>query len=806
MITKADHPPAGSPDRARVLPYLIFFASGFAGLAYEVAWTRQVGLLFGQTVHAAAVVLATYFAGMAAGTALGARWSGRVAPLRGYAVAEASVAAWAFVLPFLLELASWHPVARLLAADGEAARLAVRAVFAAVILFPATLGLGASLPFMAEHLARRGASGAKAASAAYALNIAGAVVGTVAASGVMLATAGVRATSWIAAALGLGCAAAAWALASRFPASSPAAEAASAASGHAFDAPPRYLYGLAVLAGFGGLALQVLYSRLFSLVLHNSVYSFGVVVAVYLVAMAAAAAWIARLATSATEDRALFAIAQSGGVLIAVSLLAFLWWTELEYFTAGSGFWTYLAGIALLVTVIVGPPVTVISALLPLTWNAASKGRGGGAVVGRLVAVNTLSAAVGAAFASFVFLPLLGLMASFITVAALYVALPLVLLKTQRSKANVLMTVGCVAFLGVGLKVAGDATGVAEGEEMLARWESAYGWIDVVKQGKRGRIQLRQNIHYGLGSNGSLTMERRQAHLPLLLHPGPKDVLFIGLATGVTSGAALDHGSVSRLDVVELIADVAKGSKFFAAENRKVGDDPRSHVVIDDGRNFLNATDRRYDVIVADLFVPWESHTGYLYTVEHYEVARQRLAPGGLFCQWLPLWQLGVPELRLIADSFASVFPVVTVWYGKIDEHWTALGLIGSEAPLTVDAASLERRLADVPAPLPGDHSWFGSPGDLLWNYAGDWPRPPAGEAAPLLNTDEHPRVEFSTPITAWTVGSRLRFDTLREFQAETLAKLETRGVVFTPSAASPPLDFAAVRAAHRDALKDTNP
>jgi hypothetical protein len=145
---------------------------------------------------------------------------------------------------------------------------------------------------------------------------------------------------------------------------------------------------------------------------------------------------------------------------------------------------------------------------------------------------------------------------------------------------------------------------------------------------------------------------------------------------------------------------------------------------------------------------------------------------------------------------------VVTVWYGKIDEHWTALGFIGSEAPLTVDAAQLERA-------LPGSRAGAAA-GPLLVRHAcrgplelrRRWPTPDSA-APPRLNTDEHPRVEFSTPITAWTKGSRLRFDTLRDFHEATLTKLEARGVSFSPSPQSPPLDMATVRAAHREALKE---
>lgn len=761
--------------------YAIFFLSGVAGLIYEVSWTRQVGLLFGQTVQSAAVVLSCYFFGMALGYKLAARWVEKVKPLTGYAIAELVVAAWAFVVPLLLKFAASPGVSGLLNAESPTIQILVRAVASFVLLLPATVALGATLPFIAEAV--------KGLALAYALNVAGAFFGVIVGTMYLIEAVGVAGSSYVAAALSAFCALIALVL--RKP-----RETKPAMQTETFGLKSRWTW-LAAVSGFGVLALQVLYIRLFSLVLHNSVYSFGAVVAVFLVALAIGSAFVSRFAPRLDAETGLPFALQAGGVAAVSSMLLFILWTGLEYFTAGVGFHEYVAGVFGFSFAVIIVPVTLAGVVLPWVWHAASAQNG--AAVGSLAAVNTLAAAAGSAIASFVLLPLAGLWLSFVIVGLVYVAAGIFLFPSQRKPAGYATFAAIIAFCGVSLVAAGRYQGLEPNETLVDRWESAYGWVDVVEFTDRKNRQLRQNVHYGLGSSSSITMERRQSHIPLLLHPNPKDVMYIGLATGITAGAGLDHPMVERMDVVELIPDVVRGAKLFSEVNRNVVESPRANIMINDGRHHLYATDKQYDVVIADLFVPWESHTGYLYTVEHFEAARKKLKPGGLYCQWIPLWQLGETEARLIADSFAAVFPVVTVWYGKLHEHWTILGFIGSEQPLTVDAQAVAARLALPPTPaLPKDESWFATPRELFDLYAGDWQRDPLK----TLNTDERPRVEFSTPITAWTKGARLRFGTLKAFQKDVLSGLPSTNVSYAAAPGEIPPDAVAIRAEHTRILE----
>lgn len=161
----------------------------------------------------------------------------------------------------------------------------------------------------------------------------------------------------------------------------------------------------------------------------------------------------------------------------------------------------------------------------------------------------------------------------------------------------------------------------------------------------------------------------------------------------MTAGGAVPHRELESIEIVELIPEVVDAVRLLGNENRHIVDEPRTKLIVDDARHFLSMTTRTYDVIVSDLFVPWESETGYLYTVKQFIVARKHLRSGGLFCQWLPLYQLGATDFEMIADSLRSVFPHVTLWWGRLDKSRPILALIASENRLQVDEALMSQRL-----------------------------------------------------------------------------------------------------------------
>ena len=263
--------------RSLSVVFLLFFLSGIAALIYEISWTRQIGLLFGHTIHAASIVLASFFAGMAIGYLSGARWVSRIDPLLGYTVAELVIAVWALLVPLILSASHQPAFIGLLSHDSFELQLLFRAVFGFFLLLPATAAMGATLPFIAEYLSRKVESTKRArqknkiVSYAYAINTLGAFAGVSFATFYSLVNVGVRNSSYLAALLSAACAVAAYLLyrnqhtvnTTEFSRRSDEKEVTADDQQAVPCVVPRHspnvrwLYGFAVLSGFGTLAFQV---------------------------------------------------------------------------------------------------------------------------------------------------------------------------------------------------------------------------------------------------------------------------------------------------------------------------------------------------------------------------------------------------------------------------------------------------------------------------------------------------------------------------------------------------------------------
>jgi spermidine synthase len=761
-----------------------------------------LGLLLGNTSDAAAVVLAAYFAGMAIGYAVGGRLANRVCPFRGYAACELIVAAWAIVIPTAIGLANHAMLGPWLHSSDARLQILSRVGFSMLLLGPATIALGATLPMMSEMIARRAfTAGSKPQHAgltvAYGFNLLGAVCGVLAASSTMLAVVGVVGSSRFAAAVSAICALGALVLRStsmieRFGASHwfrdplPVASAEPLILTQSLD-NHRFWTIVVAVSGFATLALEVLYTRLFSLIFHNSTYTFSFVLIGFLLGISLGAfianRWLRRFDPTTLIYRA----SLLAGISVGASVIGFVLGTSLEYFQGGNSFASYYLGGLLLTLAVTVPVSTFAGMFLPLAWEANRvDGNLSSREIGRLTLINTLAAAGGAIAASFVMFPTLGLWKSFAITAA--ILLTPTMIRAFRIAALRLPIVTAIAaaisclpliFTNPETWVRGDRLDV-----VLRRWHSSYGWIDVVEDSQSGVKRIQQNLHYRFGATGSNSeREFRQAHLPLLLHPSPRDVLFLGLGTGMTAGGAVPHRELGSIDIVELIREVVPAARILADENRNVVDDPRTRMIVDDARHFLATTPKQYDVIVADLFVPWESETGYLYTVEQFKTTRTRLREGGVFCQWLPLYQLGRADFEMIANSLRRVYPHVTLWWGKLDAQRPVLALVATESSISIDESAMQQRLNNLSLTGQFDDSSLSTSTRLVELYAGDWPLHPVA----IINTDEHPWVEFKSPISNRS-GDGIRGTVLRELQSDVFEKNAARSMQYIQSNQSQPI------------------
>jgi spermidine synthase len=729
---------------------LLFFFSGTIALIYEVLWLREFALVFGSSGPATAAVLAAYFTGLGLGSqCLGARarcWS---RPLRAYALLELLVGVGALLAGLLLLFYSkLYPSLFAHLASTPVLFLITKTVLAFGCLLLPTFCMGGTLPVLAQCIDKGQVGLGVSAGGLYALNTTGAALGVFAVPFVLLPKLGTKGTLAVAVGGNVIVALVAWGISATASEKS-SKPAQSESSGKLATATLFYSF----LSGLSLFALQVLWNRAFAQIHENSIYSFALIVAVFIFALASGAE-CARLCLQLGWSRhlSLGRVWIIGGALTMLTPWLFLRLThELGYISSGGGWGNYglkLAGLSLGVLFI---PITLLGMAFPLLMERMGKERPHepAQAIGRLLASNILGSVFGALLAGFCFPWLLGLWNSiFIIASGLLVAgcweicekLPQPKRWSWRVLA-VLLASGAFWFCTKTnlprVKVASS-----QDERLIAISEGAHGITAVVERPNSRRLKL--NNYYILGGTSSVGDERMQAHIPLLLHPQPKKVAFLGLGTGITAGGALFH-PLESITVVELVPEVVAAARtYFREANAAVLDDPKTTIILDDARNFLRGTSETFDVLVGDLVVPWREGEGALFTLEHFIAARKRLNPGGLFCVWLPCFQLSQEELTILARTFLAVFPETLVWRGDFSPTSPAVALIGFAEPFKLDLAPMTSRIAEL-RPDPSNPQLADTM--ALWmQFMGSLHGSDLGAIGGNLNRENRPLIELLGP------------------------------------------------------------
>ncbi len=736
-------------------------ASGFAGLGYQIVWTQQFGLVLGHESAAVLAVVAAFFGGLSLGSLLlGRRIEASDAPLRWYAGCEALIGAWGALLILAMPTASGAAL-DLIGPEATPLRhwsIAFGASF--LLLLPATAAMGATLPAMARL-------GTTRLAPLYAANTLGAVAGVLATAFWLIPDWGLTRSAGLCVALNLGCA---------------------ALAGLALQARPVPPLGprtsnrpltLLALTGLLGIAYEVLAVRVLSQVAEDTVYTFALLLAVYLAGSALGAAAYARWPRRCSTPRLLQALAWS--VLVG---LAALWSAEaLKAWLQPQTLAAALATEALLAVTVFALPTLLMGALFcQLSADAAAAG----ITFSRALGVNTLGAMAAAPLFGVTLAPAMGPKLALLVVAAGY----LLLLPAWRSRAWWLST-GATAVLALFAPPLAFID-LPEGGRVLSYREGAMAAVSVVEDAA-GVARLRINNRQQEGSSASLLVDGRQALLPLLLHGEPRQALFLGLGAGLTAGVAARMPGL-QVDAVELLPEVIQTSALFRPELADLGDGPAPRLLAGDARRYVRTAGQRYDVVVSDNFHPARSGSGALYTVEHFRTVRERLAPQGLFCQWLPLHQLDLGTLRSITASFLQAFPDGVAVLASNSLDTPTIGLIGR-------AGSTQFQ----PSPLPELAARFGLDDDLavLGSLIADPRSLQRFAAGEPLNTDDRPWVAYRAPRITYAPESAPR-DRLLTLLG--LVSVDATALVATPGLAPRVNAYALARRSYLDLGRRTQP
>lgn len=662
---------------ARIPAALTFavVASGTAALGLQMSWMRLFSLGLGQELPSTLGVLTAYFGGLAAGSRWGERWLERLqSPATRCAVLEVLTGGWALLSLVLLPRvheASWTALGP---SPGVGIHWTVSLLAPFLVLLPATLSLGAMMPAMAGLISGFRSDGARVGPL-YGLSTLGAVLGVLGSvlwaqprwglSGSVIGFAGLQA---ICAVLFL------WAGRRLRPAGLPLP---GVGQGASELGAPRLAVMLAA-SGLLGIGFEVLATRSLSQVLENTVFTYAAILAAFLGFTALGGFLQNRLAPNAR--RALgwllpgvaLSLAAAGWILrripmLGAALRGALWRDELP-----GWFSPAFAAEFLVAGAVVALPATAMGLLFAsLAAEAARQPR----FLGRAVSWNLLGSALAPALVALGLVPTVGTRWIWCLLGFGYLAL---IPDWRRGLSHPIAwrRLSAVALAVVALGSLPRDLHLQEpppGGRIATLREGPTDTVTTVMQGENHRI-LRINQRFTMGGTASVLAERRHGHLPLLLHPDPKRALFLGVGTGI-SFAALDAHPGLVAEGVELVPEVAGVMPEFAPHNAH-GD--RLTVQVADARRFVRATTRHYDVIIADLFHPARDGAAGLYTREHFQAIRERLAEGGFFCQWLPLFQLDTYSLRVIIATFLEVYPDASALLLRLNADTPVIGLVGT--------------------------------------------------------------------------------------------------------------------------------
>jgi spermidine synthase len=774
------------PRGARPLFSLLFFLSGMAGLVYEVCWTRLLRLPMGNTVYSLTAVLTAFMAGLALGAWIAGRWIDRRGhPLRVYGLLEGAIGIFCLALPWIVQ--AEQPMFRWVY-QNYSTSFFVFHVFkliacGLVVLVPATL-MGATLPVLCRYFMNDPARIGLSLGWLYAVNALGAVAGSLLAGFLLIPRLGLRGAMLVGVGTSLTVGAIAWAAHRKFAYGlpkhvAPARGAKQVEMATGSTAGPNYLRRL-VLVGYGlsGLAamvFQIAWARLLALVIGSSVYAFALLVSAFILGLAVGSSFASRVADRLRNPTLAFALAEIGIGATALAMIPvfqrFPEWMLLLVPDLSNHFGRFQVVQFGLILATLLLPTACMGMCLPFVGRAVVRGLDHAAeAVGVAYSSNALGTIVGAFLGGFVLLPGLGMHGAILVGAALNLAVGVVLLAfvlPRRWKAAVAGGAAVAATLALVFLPRLDPATLTSGSYLYADR-----LIHNIKSGKNLRDLMRDEyaiLYYKEGLASTITVKEASSgarllaingkvdasddkdmstqvlsgHIVALLHPEPRDVAIIGLASGVTLHAVALHPSVRSIECIEIASEMADACRFFDHVNGRVLDDPRVKLVIQDGRNHLTLTEHQYDVIVSEPSNPWSAGIASLYTREFLQACRARLRPHGLACIWIHLYSLDLPTFRSLMRTFQEVFPSCCFWETVYGADYL---LVGSRDGLAADWTEIAQRMAQPGIAADLAQVDVRTPTDLLMHHLADADGVRAFSALGEVYSDDRNRLEFNAP------------------------------------------------------------
>jgi len=784
---------------AVVATYCIFFLSGSAALIYEIVWSRYLSLVFGGSHLAVTTVLAIFMSGLAlGGYCIGRTIDRRKRLLRLFGFLELGIGASALLFAGLMQI--YQPVYVMLARVAPESQLyltLVRILFAVIALIVPTTLMGGTLPVLTAFTSRLLRGAGIRLSFLYGCNTLGAVCGAAATGFVMLRSFSMGKTLATAIVLNLLIGTAALLL-QRFVTTHggedtlPSLEEDAAGAGP----PPRELlpsrlvaWGIGV-SGFCAMGYEVLWNRILSITIGASAYGFTLLLMAFLggIGLGSAAFGVLRRITTRPgrgERTGYRAIAAFGGVQIAIGMtalvataqfgrtpafMAFLRDYCFRLMPDGDQFQLMQLANFVLAFSLMFVPAFFMGIAFPLAGEIHCRYRRTvGTAVGELLSINTVGAICGTVISGYLLIYLFGIQRSLQIIILLNIGYGMMVIAARWWGGRGAASAGALLLVSIGgITMFPTAWHLWE-PKLFAIYQSnkpeEYGTAEEIRESLENMnvryysegaqaivssIQLADTLYFI--TNGRVEASNDQqdmqcqyvlGHLPMLLHKNPRSAFVLGTGSGMTLGAVSVHPTLQRITLAEIEPGVLGVAKTFGIDNHFIlsRPDPRLKIVFNDGRNHLLTTKERYDVITADPVHPWFSGAGYLYSTEYFRLASQRLNPGGIICQWLPLYELTARDLRSVIRTIRENFAYSMIWVTHYDAE-----IIASNSPIVIDEDELARRIASQQVMNDLHQIKMGSAEEFLSFFVMGSAGSARYASGGVINTDDNLYLEFSAP------------------------------------------------------------
>ena len=784
------HPTASYSRASLRIAAFCFVLSGATGLIYEVLWMRMLGLVFGATTLAVSTVLVAFMGGLALGSALAGRIGANIKrPMRAYGLFEIGIALYALAVPLLFMLTDNAYVFIWQQFQGSFFVFSLlRFVLSSLVLLVPTTLMGATLPVLSAALLRSASVANSAVTRLYTRNLIGAICGSLLAGFILLPALGVRWSIYVASIINLLIGVVAIIADRRLQAASaetaPATVETKVSGQGVWGVDKKFWLFCAFASGFVTFSTQVAWSRILTMIVGSSTYAFSVTLALFLLGLAIGAFLVARLKFTAGLRRAVVTVQllTVGSLILSLVVVNKI---PIALITAGQRFQiSTWGGLLTLQIVSVGflvlLPAFLMGMIMPMVLVWAGDRSSGRSVqrVGRTYAVNTIGAIVGAFGAGFILIPTLGTRSTILMAAAVCLIVAAFAFQPRTGDRDLrrafaigatIPAIAIVFFIAPRLRL--DALSVGAYDSLVRVIAKTRGSVAdnasersgpgthqllMYEEGPTSTVTVRRDWDVtSMAINGRTNASDREdmptqvmlGQLPLLLAPNNKNGLIVGFASGVSVGSML-QSPIESLECVELEPATIAGSRYFEHVNNRPLNDPRLRLIIDDARTYLRVTPKRYDMIVSEPSHPWVPGVANLFTKEFFELGRDRLSDGGVFVQWVQIYQLSTDSLRSVLATFHKVFPHVLVFRVEGATKGKDLLLVGSRSSLNMDR--LAARITDQRMSAELSRVNIRSEADVRSWYVCDETRLGPAVAGAVINTDDNMHVETTVPKEAF--------------------------------------------------------